>query len=98
MAAEKNRDRQRPQNRRSGRYVTPSGPEVEFEPGSHRRVQKNRLGIRRKKEMDRAEFEALLAVQEVYLDCIGPHTRLTAEMLRRMHFDWLGEIYEWAGR
>jgi len=98
MAAEKKRNRRTPQNPTPGRYVTPSGPEAEFEPGSGKRVQKNRLGIRRKKEMDRAEFEALLAAQEGYLDCIGPHTRLTAEMLRRMHFDWLGGIYEWAGR
>lgn len=48
--------------------------------------------------MDRIEFEALVAAQEKYLSRIGPHTRLTAEMLCRMHFDWLGPIYEWAGR
>ena len=48
--------------------------------------------------MDRAEFEALVAVQEEYLSRIGPRTRLTAAMLCRMHADWLGGIYEWAGR
>ncbi|HNS23097.1 MAG TPA: Fic family protein [Sedimentisphaerales bacterium] len=48
--------------------------------------------------MDRIEFEALVAVQEQYLSRLGPHTRLTAEMLCRMHLDWLGKIYEWAGR
>jgi cell filamentation protein len=58
----------------------------------------NRLGIRRKMEMDRLEFESLVAAQEKYLECIGPDTRLTADLLCRMHRDWLGEIYEWAGR
>jgi cell filamentation protein len=80
------------------RYVTPNGPEAEFEPGSRMRVLKNRLGIRRKMEMDRLEFEALVAAQEKYLSRIGPDTRLTAEVLCHMHLDWLGEIYEWAGR
>jgi len=49
-------------------------------------------------EMDRAEFEALVIAQEQYLSHMGPDTRLTAEMLRRMHRDWLGRIYEWAGQ
>jgi cell filamentation protein len=97
MAAEKKRNHRTPQDRISGRYVTPGGPETESEPGSGGRVLRNRLGIRHKKEMDRVEFEALVAVQEKYLDRIGPHTRLTAEMLCRMHSDWLGGIYEWAG-
>jgi cell filamentation protein len=98
MTTERKRNRRMPPNRTPGRYVTPSGPEAEFEPGSDRRVLKNRLGIRRKQEMDRAEFEALVAAQESYLDRIGPDTRLTAEMLCQMHFDWLGGVYEWAGR
>jgi len=52
------------QNRKPSRYVTPNGPEAEFEPGSRKRVLKNRLGIRRKTQMDRVEFDALLAAQE----------------------------------
>ncbi len=86
------------QNREPSRYVTPTGLEAEFQPGSRRRVLKNRLGICHKIEMDRAEFEALAAAQEQYLSLIGPHTRLTARMFCRMHRDWLGAIYEWAGR
>lgn len=45
------------------RYRTPHGPEAETEPGSRGRVLCNRLGIRLKREMDRAEYEALLAAQ-----------------------------------
>jgi cell filamentation protein len=98
MAIEKERNRRAGRNPKPSRYVTPNGPEVEYEPGSHMRVLRNRLGIRRKKEMDRVEFEALVAAQEKHLRRIGPNTRLTAAMLCRMHFDWLGGIYEWAGR
>jgi cell filamentation protein len=82
----------------SGRYATPKGIEAEFEPGSHGRLLKNRLHIRSLRAMDHAEFEALVAAQEQYLSQIGPNTRLTAKMLRQMHRDWLGAIYEWAGQ
>ena len=98
MASDKEQNRRTDRNRKPSRYITAKGLEAEFEPGSRMRVLKNRLGIRRKMEMDRVEFEALVAAQEEYLSRIGPHTRLTAEMLCRMHLDWLGGIYEWAGR
>lgn len=93
MTSEKERSHHRP-----GRYVTPKGVEAEFEPGSYGRVLRNRLHIQHKRAMDRAEFEALLAAQDRYLSRIGPDTRLTAEILRQMHRDWLSDIYEWAGR
>jgi cell filamentation protein len=48
--------------------------------------------------MDQAEFEALVVAQDLYLRRIGPSTRLTIEILCRMHRDWLGDIYDWAGR
>jgi cell filamentation protein len=98
MAVEKERNRRMHQNRKPSRYVTANSPEAEFERGSRTRVLRNRLGIRRKTEMDRVEFEALVVAQEEYLGRIGPHTRLTAAMLCRMHRRWLGGIYEWAGR
>ena len=81
----------------SARYITPSGSQAEYEPGSHGRVLRNRLGIRSKRDMDRAEHEALVRVQAAYQRRIGPDTRFTAPMLCQMHRDWLGDIYEWAG-
>jgi len=48
-------------------YDPVNGGEVETEPGSRGRVLRNRLGIVRKREMDQAEFEALVRVQEEYL-------------------------------
>jgi cell filamentation protein len=59
---------------------------------------RNRLGLRRKRDVDRAEYEALLRAQTAWLDRIGPSTRFTAVLIRRMHEDWLGGIYDWAGR
>jgi len=47
--------------------------------------------------MDQAEYEALLAVQTAYLDRITPNTRFKPTLLCRMHRDWLGGIYDWAG-
>ena len=83
--------------RKSVRYTTPEGPEAEFQPGSRGRVLRNLLGLTRKRDIDRAEFEALLKAQESFLDRVGPETRFTAKLIREMHRTWLGEIYSWAG-
>ena len=47
--------------------------------------------------MDRAEADALLAVQERYLGIITAEMQFTANLICQMHRDWLGGIYEWAG-
>jgi cell filamentation protein len=73
------------------------GLEAETESGSRGKVLRNRLGIRRKRDMDAAEYEALLRTQDAYLEQISAETRFTAALIRQMHRDWLGEIYEWAG-
>jgi len=41
------------------RYTTISGPESEYEPGSRRRVLRNRLGLKSRTAIDRIEAEAL---------------------------------------
>jgi len=86
------------QRRFTSRYVTPKGPEAQWQPGSHGRVLRNLLGIRRKTEMDHVELDAMVRAQTKYLARIGPDTRLTASLLCQMHRGWLGDIYEWAGR
>ena len=80
------------------RYTTPEGSEAEFEPGSRSRVLRNLKGIRSKRDMDQVEIETLEKTQEIYLAKIGPDTALTSDLICRMHRDWLGELYEWAGR
>ena len=80
------------------RYDLPLGIEGESEPGSKGRVLRNRLGIIRKKDMDQAEANALLRAQTRYLSIISQKTMFTATLLCRMHREWLGSIYGWAGR
>lgn len=81
------------------RYRVPTGAEVEYENGSRRRVLKNLLGISSKMEMDRVESCALDKAQRDYYtgNTLTSDTRFTAELLRRMHGDWLRDIYAWAG-
>ena len=81
----------------SGKYQPPSGAEAEAEPGSRGRVLRNRLGIVSVREMDRPEYEALLRAQTAALTWVTPGTRFTARIICRLHKDWLGGIYEWAG-
>ena len=79
------------------RYQPATGVEAETEPGSRGRVLRNKPGIQRKREMDRAEFEALIRAQSHFLERVTTETQFTAETLREMHRSWLGELYEWAG-
>jgi cell filamentation protein len=87
-----------PAKKKISRYITPKGPEAEFQPGSRRQVLRNRLHVTSKRDMDRIEYEALVGVQEKYLKKIDADTRFTVALLRRMHRDWLGKIYAWAGQ
>jgi cell filamentation protein len=82
------------------RYTTASGPEGEYEPGSRGRVLRNLLGIKSRTEMNELETAALGRVEQAYL-LEGPVSRetcFTAALIRQMHGDWLGGIYEWAGK
>lgn len=79
------------------RYQHPGDAEAGYQPGSGRRVLRNKLGITSKRKIDQMEIISLIDAQNRYLNIIGPDTRFTAALLCRMHYDWLGEIYEWAG-
>lgn len=73
------------------------GIEAEFEPGSRGRVLRNKLGIRRSRDMEQAESEALLAVQEWAVAHFDAGHRFTAMDVAKLHRQWLGGIYAWAG-
>lgn len=81
----------------ASRYQKPTGTESESQPGSRGRVLRNTPGIIRKRDMDKAEYTALIAVQNRYLQTLTGRTRFTAKRLCEMHRDWLGDIYPWAG-
>lgn len=55
------------------------GIETEFEPGSRGRVLRNKLGIQRSRDMEQAESEALLAVQDWAIAHFDAGHRFTAE-------------------
>ena len=84
--------------KKSAEYQPPEGVEAEAERGSRGRVLRNTLGIQRKGDMDRAEYDVLLQAQAAFVEELTPQTRFTAKLLCRMHKDWLGSIYEWAGQ
>lgn len=79
------------------RYREASGPQAATQPGSRGRVLLNRLGLTSKRALDLAEAQALARVQETYYARLTAETRFTAALIRQMHQDWLGSIYEWAG-
>jgi cell filamentation protein len=71
--------------------------EDQYEPGSRGRVLRNRLGIKRKRDMDALEArEQLRAFQEL-LRIYSQKHRFTPQDICRMHKLWLGDIYIWAG-
>src|SRR5438045_3258504 len=74
------------------RYRAATGSQAESEPGSRGRVLRNKLAIRSKRQIDRAEYDALLRAQTEYLNLITADTRFTAVLLCQMHRDWLGSI------
>lgn len=81
-----------------GRYDTSGLVEAQFEPGSRKRVLRNKLGITRKRDMDAAEIRALESAQkELYQKYDASH-RFTASDIKDMHRLWLSGIYEWAGK
>lgn len=80
----------------NSRYVA-AGIETEFEPGSRGRVLKNLLGIRRVGDMQQAESDALLAVQDWTVAHFDMTHRFTAADVCELHRQWLGGIYAWAG-
>ena len=81
-----------------GRYNVHIGVEGEYEPGSRGRVLRNLIGIKSKKAMDQIETVAFLRVQEQYISVVTQKTQFTSSLICQMHRDWLGAIYEWAGR
>jgi cell filamentation protein len=80
----------------AGRYDA-VGPEAEFQPGSHGRVLRNRLGVISVRELERRESAALLNATQQRIDETAVDERFTATEIRSMHQQWLGEIYDWAG-
>jgi cell filamentation protein len=80
-----------------GRYDIHS-EESEFQPGSQGLVLRNMVGINSPGDMDELELELLEQLYEVVLLDQLPDRRLTVDDLRSWHWQWLGNVYAWAGR
>jgi cell filamentation protein len=80
----------------SGRYEA-QGVEAEHEPGSRGRVLRNLCGITRVRDIQQAESDALLVVQEWAVERYSADHRFLAADIRELHRRWLGGIYAWAG-
>ena len=81
------------------RYDIPPTSEGEHEPGSGSKVLRNLLGVTRPSLMHSLEDKSLEDVENNYLESgiVTADTQITAELICRMHKDWLGRVYEWAG-
>ena len=71
--------------------------EAQYEPGSRRRVLRNLLGIKRRRDMALAESQALTLVQREAIRVFPHDHRFNAADIRKLHRLWLGPIYSWAG-
>lgn len=81
-----------------GRYDPRGLDEAEFEPGSNRRVLKNLLGIKHKREMNQIEAKEHLRAFEELVEIYNEKQRFMASDVCQMHKIWLGSIYSWAGK
>lgn len=73
------------------------GPQGRFQPGSNDQVLENKLGITDPADRDEAELILLEKLYEdVLLDDL-PNRQIEVADLKRWHYRWLGNLYEWAG-
>ncbi|MFA5807732.1 MAG: Fic family protein [bacterium] len=79
------------------RYEETGFVEGQHEPGSRRRVLRNLLGIKKKREIERVELREQLRATEELIDTYSPDHRFTADDIRRIHRIWFHPIYAWAG-
>lgn len=81
----------------SGRYDSSGVSEGQFELGSNERVLRNMRGIVDPAEMDRLEAAELARTLHELIDEVDRDHRFAAADVCRMHAQWLGGIYAWAG-
>ena len=84
--------------KQSPKYDTSGLIEAQHEPGSRKGVLRNKLGIKSRREMDRAEGEAKELALKRLAGMFSAKHRFTAKGICLIHKVWLGDIYEWAGK
>ncbi len=74
-----------------------TGPQAECQPGSNDQVLRNRQGITDPDVMDDLETRLLLRLYERVMREQFPNRRLDVADLMGWHYQWLGNLYDWAG-
>ena len=82
--------------KKGSRYEETGFVEGQHEPGSRRRVLRNLLGIKKKREIERVELREQLRATEELIDTYGSDHRFTSDDIRRIHRIWLAPVYAWA--
>lgn len=84
--------------KKSKRYNTSHLIEDQPEPGSHGMVLKNKLAIKRVREMNHREKEAQMQAMEKLTDIFDEKHQFTTADICKIHKVWLINIYAWAGK
>ncbi len=80
------------------RKYTLNSAETYYQPGSGDRVLINKLGIVDEQQMEEIESGLLLLLyQRLFIDTKPPEN-LAFQHIREWHRQWLGNVYEWAGK
>jgi cell filamentation protein len=79
------------------KYSTDGLTENQYERGG--KVLKNKLGIRKRSEMDQGEATAFQKTQIHFYKLFSedPPPTITESLIKEMHLHWLKRIYQWAG-
>jgi Protein involved in cell division len=72
--------------------------EERYQPGSNDTVLANKLGIVDEQQMEELESGLLLMMYEKLFIDAKPIDTLNFAHIREWHRQWLGNIYEWAGK
>ncbi len=74
------------------------GSAAECEPGLNGLVLRNRLGIKDPAVMEALERDLLLDLYQTTIGNGAPANRLRMSDVIQWHRQWLGSVYEWAGK
>ena len=83
------------QNHKQKKYLA-FGAEAEYVDEA-KTVLSNKLGITRLKELHRREEEGLVGCYQTMLRQVRLDTPLSNDLIRQIHYEIFGEIFEWAG-
>ncbi len=82
----------------TGRYDASGMAEGQFEPGSNGQVLSNKLGITDPSEINDLELRLLSELYDVVLERVLEDQVIRLKDLFEWHRNWLGNLYEWAGK